>query len=124
MKRTVVALCILAVIFAMWFAERRIIDTTCDEIYDSVNAIKGSIEKNGNIDKEKAEFLKKWEKAEKRFDALMTHEDADEINLLTIRLERNILIGDYNSALSVAEEIKWHIKDMSEKSKVDITTVF
>lgn len=124
MKRTIVALCILLVIILMWSFERRIIDTTCSELRLLTEEITKAIDKKTDVEKEKTTFFKAWEKAEKRFDALMTHEDADEINLLTIRLERSLAIGDFNSAKSIVEEIKWHIKDMSEKSKVDITTVF
>ncbi|MGM9551869.1 MAG: DUF4363 family protein [Clostridia bacterium] len=124
MRRTLSAVVILLLIFTMWFFEVKTLSNICQGLIEKSESLEKALNENENIQKAQEDFFVQWEKSKNILNLITSHDDTEEINLLSVRLKIYMDKHDVKEALVIMEEIKEHAKEITEKSKVDISTVF
>ncbi len=127
MKRSIIIIfCILILVCTGWFLQNRMLSNLFAQADSSLSRIANHIEKQDYVSahKEFDLYNKRWEDKETILCMLVSHEDIDFITRCNGQLRAFIKTPGEEEAYAVISELYESYRELKDKFKVNIKTIF
>lgn len=125
---TIIIVCIIIVIIGA-NVSLGYLSKTGDDLINNLNELKEEIEKAENSKENKAKELAadiytKWQKVEKSWSIIVTHNELDLIQLSLIEMKTYIDKNKYSESMEELEKSSFLLEHIKDKEKLELKNVF